>query len=328
MRRVLQGLLATGLVLSLVRCSSSGRETFDPDDSDAAALSSSSSSSGEPGPAIGGDGGNGDGGPRNCTEDIDVVVVIDTSSSMDFVLDALQDELDGVVTASNELKAGAHFGVVFFQDNVLLDVSGDEEGGKVHLGAASMASAFAEVKSVYSDNDRNPADGPNGPTRQNPACEENSLDALHVAATQFPWRANAAHVVVVATDDTFLERPDNYGDGDGDGNTTDTFPFREGDYPAATTLVETVTALKDKGIKVFSFSRVANFERNTCSTLRRFPGKASVAYGWSEPYQGADPIPVQTGGKSYDLDQVKDGDVRLGDAINEIVLGARCSDVN
>ena len=332
MRRLLSGVLATCLALSLVRCSGASRETFDEDDaaSDASTEEvTSSSSSG--GPSITGDGGPSDGGPKVCTEDIDVVLVIDTSSSMNFVLDALKDEFESVVTASNQLKSGAHFGAVFFQDNVLLDTSGDEEGGKVHLGSASLASAFSTMKTVYTEHNRNPADGPSGPVDQNPVCEENSLDAIDVAATQFPWRDNAAHVVVVVTDDTFLERPDNYGDGNHDGDTTDTSPFREGNYPAASTLAETITALAAQRIKVFSFTRVTPlgpFSLSGCGTPRRFTDDDAVKFGWTAQYNGADPIPDQTGGKNFDLDDVKSGSLHLGDAINGIVLDVHCSNVN
>ena len=329
MRRLLVSLCSLGL---LVCCSGSSRETFAPDAPDDGGVATIGSSSGSPDPnqSIHGDGGA-DTGPRACTEDIDVVLVIDTSSSMDFVLDALNDEFANVVQASNALKSGAHFGAVFFQDNVLLDTSGDESGGKVHLGSSSLQSAFETMKTVYTAHNRNPADGPNGPVDQNPLCEENSLDAVNVAATQFPWRSNAAHIVVVVTDDTFLERPDNYGDGNHDGDTTDSFPFQEGNYPAASTLAETVAALKAQNAEVFSFTRVTplgGLSLAGCGTPRRFSQDDAVKYGWTLPYQGAAPLPDQTGGKNFDLDDVKDGKTHLGAAINDIVLGVHCNDVH
>src|SRR5690606_14716557 len=108
------------------------------------------------------------------------------------------------------LKEGAHFGLVLFVDNVKVDDSGAAGGGKIHTAAATLQSAFADAKATYTTPNRNPGDGPTGPTTQNPICEENALDALHDAVTEFPWREGSARVVIVATDDTFLERPDNY----------------------------------------------------------------------------------------------------------------------
>lgn len=326
MRRLLSSLLVSLLAVSLVRCSSAGeRGSFETDDSGTAA-----STSGDPapdqGPGIGGDAGA-DTGPRVCTEDIDVVLVIDTSSTMKFVLEELESEFENVVSASNALKEGAHFGAVFFQDNVLLDTSGDEADGKIHLGHDSLRSAFSTMRTVYTASDRNPADGPNGPTRQNPLCEENSLDALHVAATSFPWRENAVRIAIMVTDDTFLEANDNYGDGNGDGDTTDSFPFREGDYPAAYTLDQTLAALTEARVKVFSFTLVE--PRSSCTTGRRHSeGRESVTFGWTRPYDGKAPIPEQTGGANFDLAAVSNGSLHLDEAINDIVLQTRCGGVN
>ena len=327
MLRPLPGLLATLLAVSVVHCASAEvRDTFDPEEGGSATTSSGAPSEPSGPPAIDSDSGVTDGGSQVCTEDIDVVLVIDTSSSMNFVLQALEEEFVNVVQASNALKQGAHFGAVFFQDNALLDVSGDEEGGKVHLGHESLVSAFSTMRTVYTRNNRNPGDGPTGPSTQNPICEENSLDALHLAATDFPWRENAARVAVVVTDDTFLEADDNYGDRDGDGDTTSTSYPREGDYPAQFTLAQTVTALQTAGVKVFSFTQAgASFE---CGTGRRHDSGDSVTYGWSAPYEGQAPIPEQTGGKNYDLAEIRSGSLHLDEAINGIVLETRCNGVN
>lgn len=316
------------LLASMLHCSTPAeRDPFDGE-ADAAGTPGSSSSGGPATdqPGITSDAST-DSGPYTCTEDIDVVLVIDTSSTMTFVLEALEAEFENVVSASNALKEGAHFGAVFFQDNVLLDSTGDEADGKVHLGHESLESAFTKMRTVYTANDRNPGDGPSGPTTQNPLCEENSLDALHVAATEFPWRDNAARIAIVVTDDTFLEAPDNYGDGNGDGDTNDRFPWKEGDYPASATLDQTVAALNDAGVKVFSFTLFD--PHTTCGTSRRHrEGVESVTFGWTEPYDGKDPIPQQTGGATFDLDEVSAGDLHLDEAINGIVLETRCGGVN
>lgn len=263
-----------------------------------------------------------------CTQDIDVVLVLDVSSSMGFVLTKLGSGIGGVVDAANALKSGAHFGIVGFSDNAAFGLGGSDGDGKVHTKASTLKKAFSEMKSVYMDHDRNPADGPSGPTSQNPICEESSLDALHLAASEFPWRTNAARVIILATDDTFLEAPDNYGDRDGDGKTDKTSYPREGDYPAVHTVKDTVEAVKTAKARVFTITRLkpATGIGGRCGTGRRHQGdEASIAYGWSKPYDGQDPIPQQTDGKNFDLAEVQSNKLDLADAINGIVLETHCA---
>lgn len=260
-----------------------------------------------------------------CKEVIDVVFVLDTSSSMDFVLTKLQQQIADVVTASNMVAAESHFGLIAFQDNYKLDDTGSM--GIIHTTAQSLQTAFNTYKTVYTANNRNPGDGPTGPTTQNPICEENSLDSLYAAAATFPWRDNATRIVIVATDDTFLESTDNYGDRDGDGMTNKTDYPREGDYPARHTMAETVTALQTEKVRVFSFSRITQpgvFDR--CGTGRRLPW-ASITDGWTTPYKTMAPIPMQTDGSNYDLDKVKAGTLNLAATINEVVLDSHCNPI-
>ena len=260
-----------------------------------------------------------------CKEVIDVVFVLDTSSSMDFVLTKLEAQIADVVTASNMVAADSHFGLIAFQDNFALDTTGSMQA--VHTTAASLQTAFKNYKNVYTANNRNPGDGPSGPTTQNPICEENSLDSLYAATAMFPWRANATRVVIVATDDTFLEATDNYGDRDGDGLTNKTDYPREGNYPAGRTMAETVAALRAAKVRVFSFSRITQpgiLER--CGTGRRYPW-ADITDGWTTPYKNMPPIPMQTDGANYDLDQVKTGALNLATTINEVVLDSHCNPI-
>ena len=98
-------------------------------------------------------------------------------------------------------------------------------------------------------------------------------------------------MVILVTDDTFLERPDNYGDRDGDGLTDKTDFPREGNHPALRTLVETTDALRNNRTRVFSFTRIQQpGPLARCSTGRRLPWTA-ITNGWSTPYDGADPTP-------------------------------------
>jgi len=196
----------------------------------------------------------------------------------------------------------------------------------VHTDAATLSAAFRDFLRTYTDNNRNPGDGPTGPTTQNPICEENSLDALYAAAADFPWRPNATHVIILATDDTFIERPDNYGDRDGDGLTNRTDFPREGNYPALRTLSETVDAVRAARARVFSFTRLAPpglFDFTRCGTPRRLDW-SRVPSGWSTPYDGAPPIPMQTDGRNFDLDAVRTGSISLADTVSEVVVDSYC----
>lgn len=261
-----------------------------------------------------------------CSDVIDLVFVLDTSSSMGFVLQALEDQISQVVTASNALAPDARFGLVVFQDNHWLDVTGPLEGGRAHSAAATLQSAFSNYRTNFTNNNRNPGDGLQGPTTQNPICEENSLDGLHAAATEFPWRDNATRVIILATDDTFLESPDNYGDRDGDGLTDKTDYPREGDYPAARAMAETVTTLQNTRVRVFSFTRLqvpGVLDLTRCGTPRRLAWE-DITDGWTTPYAGQDPIPDQTDGRNFDLDAVRGGSLSLAATINEVVLDSYC----
>jgi hypothetical protein len=324
MRRALATSIGLLSIASILHCGSSSTRAFDEDAPDGGGTAQDAASP----PAFGDAGGPGDANPNACTEDIDVVLVLDVSSSMGFVLDKLDTEITKVVSASNALKAGAHFGLVVFVDNVKLYATGDQGGGKIHTAGATLSAAFKDAKATYTTPNRNPGDGPTGPTTQNPICEENALDALHDAATDFPWRPNTARIAIVVTDDTFLERPDNYGDRDGDGMTNKLDFPREGNYPARFTVDETVAALKKETIRVFSFTRLTPpgfLDPTACGTGRRHTTDDCITFGWSKPYKGKAPIPTATGGKNFDLDEVRSGKVSLADTINDVVLQSHCA---
>lgn len=334
--RSVRSLVVLGLIslVGLVHCSAAERRSGFEDDGPKQKTDVAPTDPADDDDDIGSINGTGEPPPpaddSACTQDIDVVFVLDVSSSMGFVLTKLGSEIQGVVEAANNLKSGAHFGIVGFSDNAAFGLGGSDADGKVHTKASSLKKAFTTFKSTYMDRDRNPGDGPNGPTQQNPICEENSLDALHMAASEFPWRDNAARVIILATDDTFLEAPDNYGDRDGDGKTDKTSFPREGDYPAQHTVKDTVAAVKAAKARVFTVTRLKPpsglFGGSKCGTGRRHSGDdAAIAYGWSQPYADQDPIPEQTDGKNFDLAEIQSNKLDLADTINDIVLETHCA---
>ena len=86
--------------------------------------------------------GSGGGDAAKCEEVIDVVFVLDTSSSMDFVLTKLESQIAQVVTASNMVAADSHFGLIVFQDNHFIDNTGPLQNGAEHTSATSLQTAF------------------------------------------------------------------------------------------------------------------------------------------------------------------------------------------
>ncbi|MBX3231126.1 MAG: VWA domain-containing protein [Labilithrix sp.] len=335
MRRSFVSIVALGVLslVGLVHCTAATARSGFADDKKSSTQETSpdDADDDDSGPAFDPSTGGGTPDDSVCTQDIDVVLVLDVSSSMGFVLDKLNKEIPGIVDAANALKAGAHFGFIGYADNGAFGLGGSDAGGRVHTKASTLQKAFSTMKSTYTAKNRNPGDGPTGPETQNPICEENALDSLHLAATEFPWRPSAARVIVIVTDDTFLEGGDNYGDKDGDGDTTDTSYPREGDYPAVHTLADTIKAVKDAKARVFSVTRLKAgsgglLGGSKCGTGRRHAGNEdSITYGWSKPYAGADPIPTQTDGKNFDLDGIRSGAVSLSDTINGVVLETHCA---
>ena len=328
--RASKTILGTAVLALVLGCSAGGDETD---------VGVSGGAGGTAGSGGGGLGGSGSSGPildssvspdasNSCTDSIDVVFVLDVSSSMGFVLDKLSDEIDGVVAAATQLTQQAeanapHFGLIPFVDNHVIDLGGAQEGGMVHLDGNSLRNAFQFHQATFTEPNRNPGDGVSGPTMQNPICEENALDALYFAAKDFPWRPNATHLIIVATDDTFLERPDNYGDRDGDGLTDKTNFPREGDYPALWTVAETVDALKAAEVRVFAFTSQGT-AAHQCGTGRRLPWEARAA-GWSAPYYNSPPLPDSTDGANFDIELVRSGSMSLSETINDVVLDSHCN---
>src|SRR5687767_5129804 len=113
-----------------------------------------------------------------CSDVVDVVLVLDVSSSMSFVLEDLEADIAQVVSAAETLAPEPHFGFIGFADNHAFATNGALEGGRVHTSASTLQTAFRDFLETYTDWNRNPGDGPSGRDTQNPICEENSLDAL------------------------------------------------------------------------------------------------------------------------------------------------------
>lgn len=258
--------------------------------------------------ATGGDGGadagggeadaahSGDGGPL-CNEPLDVVFVIDVSTSMADEVEQIRVGMDSIWAAAHELTDNAQFGLVVFVDDVAA-----VNGCGPFASREAMQTEFARWREFTSTNGQ-----PGGAAFSNSDCAENTLDALHAAATLCPWRDGATHIVIHVTDDTFAERPATLS-GTGFG----------GGIEVQHTYAETVTALVEHEVRVGVFA-APTAEYCGAGT------SGDTAQGFFEPYMGMESIPDATGGRAWSIREVRAGTLDMATAINEFTEAEYCT---
>jgi hypothetical protein len=225
-----------------------------------------------------------------CYDYIDIVFVIDVSTTMSYILDTLYNEIGVVWDAALQIDPDPHFGLVVFVDDTTVTNS-----GQTYTQVAGIQAKFKEWYNHTSSNEQTQSTATNGD------WPENTLDALAAATADFAWRdqAKTLRVIIHATDDTFLEKPASFSSG----------------IKAQHTYAETVTGLQGATIRVASFT----------AKLGGISGNANVQPGFSQPYKGQTAIPQATSGQVYDIDQVGTS-ISLADAINDFVINALCED--
>jgi hypothetical protein len=236
----------------------------------------------------GGDGANPDG--TACDENVDIVFVMDVSTSMDAFLDKLADEILVVDQALQalDLPGDPHYGLAVFVDDYALLM-----GGAPYPDVDTLRADFQTWSAFTSSNQQV------GGGNYNTTWTENSLDPLYAAATEFQWRPadTTLRMVIHTTDDTFW-----------DGPTVGNGVMIERGY------AETVAALQQAQVRVFSFTASIG---GSCQC-------EDVTPGWSAPYMGMDPIPEATDGAVFSLEQVLTGQISLSTGINDAVEDKMC----
>lgn len=235
----------------------------------------------------------------DCMQDIDLVFVLDVSTSMSWVLSTLRDEIaevwSYVETISDDADFDPHFGLVVFVDDVQVTNS-----GLPYASAADLQTEFENWRAFCSSNAQ-----PGGSGCTNQDCPENTLDALAAAADEFSWREGALHVAILATDDTFKESPDRL-----------CSPLSPS-IPVNHTYTQAVVKLIENEIRVGTF---AAHSSSACSI------PADKEPGFFTPWGGQPPIPQQTGSEVWDLSQVQSGAISLTEAVQGFVLEEWCTD--
>lgn len=230
----------------------------------------------------------------DCQQNLDIVFVMDVSTTMGGFIQILSDEILAVDAAVQQLEllGEPHYGLaVFVDDAVLLNE------GNPYDDALALQADFDTWAAFTASNQQVGGGNSNG------TWTENSLDALYFAASQFDWRpaATTTRIIVHTTDDTFWDGP-TVGNG---------VAIQHG-------YAETVMALQDQSIRVFAF---ADDIGGAC-------GCDDVTPGWSTPYMDMPPIPEATDGGVFAIAQILLGQVSLADAIDSAVEESYCDPYN
>lgn len=231
-----------------------------------------------------------DGPDEMCDQNVDIVFVMDVSTTMGPFFDKLESEIQVVhdALAQYDLPSEPHYGLVVFVDDFTL-----VNAGVPYTDVAQLKADFAEWNAFTSSNQQTKGGGFNS------TWTENSLDAIYAAAAGFQWRPNAdtLRMVIHTTDDTFWNGP-TVADGV---NILHNYP-------------ETVDLLQSKEIRMFTFAALIGGQNNDLP----------VGDGFFTDFQGQPSIPMQTGGLAYNIDEVLAGVQSLSTAINTAVEDSYC----
>ena len=255
----------------------------------------------------GGDGGAGDAGgppdaslydapPITCFDPIDVVFVLDVSTSMAAEAGRLREGTTSIFAAADALTRDHTFGLVVFVDNALV-----VNGCSSFTTAESLQAELTRWQSFCASN-MNPVGG-----GENADCAENSLDAIYAAATTCTWRPGATHILIHVTDDTFQEPPYRYSGA-----------FGIGGVPAVWHYSQVVDALVSREIRVGAFAMEVPEECGAGTS-------DDTARGFFTPFFALPAMPMATGGRVWSIAEVRDGALDMATAINEMVTDEHCT---
>ena len=221
-------------------------------------------------------------------EQVDVVFVVDVSTTMGFLLDRVEKGMREVDAAVREVSSEPRYGLVVFVDDVLV-----ANGGRPYASVAELQGELRRWRSFTSSNRQILSED------ANLDWPENSLDALHAAATEFAWRpaATTLRLVVHATDDDFGEAP-----------------AVQSGQRVRQTYRGTLDALRAAEVRVATFAAALGGQ---CECLDVKPG-LRAGYG------AMPSIPDATGGAAFDIDEVAVGRLSFAAAVKATVGGAIC----
>ena len=236
--------------------------------------------------------GTSTGGGDMCQQNIDLVFVMDVSTSMAGVLQKLENEIlvvDAAIKAL-EVQPSVNYGLVVFVDDAKII-----NNGAPYADVQLLKNDFNFYWNFTQSNQQANGGGSNGD------WPENTIDALYLAAFGFQWRPveDTLRLIIHTTDDTFGDK---------------------GAVQSGVTVMhsydETVAGLQERQIRVFSFAD---------NDKTGGPGNnQDVSMGFFTPYNGKTPIPEATDGGAFNINEVNSGQLSLSAAINQSVEESLC----
>ena len=254
----------------------------------------------------------------SCNQDVDVVFVLDVSGSMTPSLTKLVAEVGKVDQAlqTKNLPSPPHYGLVIFVDDVMV-----MNGGMPYANIEALkAEVMSQSDMTAASTGREVTGDPNNLT-----WPENLLDGLYAAATKFQWRPadRTLRLIFSITDASFWDGMNPSSGADSEA------PIPGLDHMSMHSYTDTIATLRMQQIWVNTFAA------KTGGPPDGMPAPAShgdlrgvsvdVGKGFFEPYMGQKPIADSTGGSAWDLDDVYDGKISLGDPIQMAIEVRQCA---
>lgn len=239
------------------------------------------------------DAGTGDGAASDatnaCTDALDIVFVLDVSTSMEDTLSDIRAGISDIWNTATGLSANAQFSLVVFVDDA------------VAVNGCAPLTSVADLQTQFDTWHDFCSSGESPVSHEiNHDCEENSLDAIALAATTCPWRTPATRIMIHVTDDTFKQHPDT---------------LSGGSLPVNHTYAQVAASLVTNEIR---FATFANAGMAMCSDN-------SGAPGFHSEYMSQPSLPTQTGGRAWDLAEVRSSTLNMGTAISQLLTEEYCT---
>ena len=222
-------------------------------------------------------------------QQLDVVFVVDVSTTMTFMLDRIEKQIAQVDAEARAQSLDPRYGLVVFVDDVQI-----ANGGQPYADIAALQADLATWQAFTAGNRQI------GSAELNLDWPENTLDAVHAAATQFAWRPvdTTLRMVVHATDDDFREAP-----------------AVQSKQQVQHTYRETSAALRAAEIRMFSFAARIGGQ---CECL-------DVRAGLFAKFGGQPSLPDATGGAVFDIDAVARGQLGFAAAVSGAIRSGVCT---